>query len=96
MIIFIFKDEIDLDVVKKSWLETEGPAALKNIAEHYGIFSHLYEHGYFTPYLPLKISYDYDEDSVTPVHMGNILQASEVRFLSFRSITWLLQSLSNI
>lgn len=83
MITLFFKDKIDLDVVKKNWLETDGPAALKNVVDHYGIFSHLYEHGYFTPYLPLQISYDYDGDSVTPIHMGNILQASEVRFQKF-------------
>ncbi|KAG8179482.1 hypothetical protein JTE90_027194 [Oedothorax gibbosus] len=69
--------KIDLDEVKKNWLETEGPNAIKNVADHYGIFSHLYQHGYFTPYLPLHIAYEYDEEWVTPVCMGNILQASE-------------------
>ncbi|CAL1285618.1 unnamed protein product [Larinioides sclopetarius] len=70
--------EIDLSVVKKEWLESDGLEALQNVADHYGIFSGLYQHGYFTPHVPLTIRYDYDDDYVSPVYSGNILHASEV------------------
>ncbi|XP_015918538.1 large ribosomal subunit protein mL38 [Parasteatoda tepidariorum] len=71
-------DEIDLDQIQNDWMMFDGPTHLQNIADHYGIFKHLYDHGFFTPCLPLRVSYDYDEDSVSPVYMGNILQASDV------------------
>ncbi|GFS80142.1 39S ribosomal protein L38, mitochondrial [Nephila pilipes] len=70
--------KLDLAEVKKDWLESEGLTALKNIADHYGIFTHLYHHGYFTPCVPLSVTYDYDDDYVSRVHNGNILFASDV------------------
>ncbi|GBN48578.1 39S ribosomal protein L38, mitochondrial [Araneus ventricosus] len=70
--------EIDLSAVKKEWSDSDGLEALRNVADHYGIFSDMYQHGYFTPHVPLTIRYDYDDDYVSPVHSGNILQASEV------------------
>jgi len=59
-------------------LETDGPEQVHNIANHYGIFKHLYDHGVFTPCVPLDISYPFDKDSANPVHTGNILEASDV------------------
>ncbi|GFR00245.1 39S ribosomal protein L38, mitochondrial [Trichonephila clavata] len=70
--------KLDLGEVKKDWLESEAPAVLKNLADHYGIFNHLYQHGYFTPLVPLTITYDYDDEHVSQVHNGNILFASDV------------------
>ncbi|GIY96560.1 39S ribosomal protein L38, mitochondrial [Caerostris extrusa] len=70
--------KLDLATIKKDSFELEGSVQLQNLAEHYGIYSHLYQHGYFTPRVPLNIRYDYDEEYVSPVHSGNILQASEV------------------
>ncbi|XP_035212475.1 39S ribosomal protein L38, mitochondrial-like [Stegodyphus dumicola] len=69
----------DLTEIMEDWQKRDGITQLQNIADHYGIFSHLYEHGYFTPCVPLNIQYDYDEESASPVYMGNILQASETQ-----------------
>ncbi|KFM57055.1 39S ribosomal protein L38, mitochondrial, partial [Stegodyphus mimosarum] len=69
----------DISEIMEEWQKRDGISQLQNIADHYGIFSHLYEHGYFTPCVPLNIRYDYDEQSSNPVYMGNILQASETQ-----------------
>lgn len=68
---------LDLDAIQEDWQMSEGPHHIQNIADHYGIFNHLYDHGYFTPYVPLKISYNCGE-YVNPIYMGNVLEAAEV------------------
>ena len=48
--------EINLEAVRKDWLQTSGPFHQKVIAEHYGIFQHLFGDAYFIPRIPLNIS----------------------------------------
>lgn len=69
---------LDLSKIQEDWTKTDGPSHLFNIADHYGIFKDLFDHGIFTPCVPLKVSYDYDEQTVSPVYMGNILEACDV------------------
>lgn len=48
--------KIDLDKVKNERINTNGPFQIQRIAQHYGIFEHLFEDGYFVPRIPLNIS----------------------------------------
>lgn len=70
--------KIDLSQLQKVWLENEGCSHVQNVADHYGIYKDLFDHGVFTPCVPLDIAYEFDENLENPVHMGNILQASDV------------------
>ncbi|XP_072938538.1 large ribosomal subunit protein mL38 [Epargyreus clarus] len=82
------KLEVDLDTVRKDWLELLGPQHKKRIAEHYGIFEHLYGEGYFTPFLNLEVLYDCYPDSYLPVFTGNVikpLEASKQPIVNFES-----------
>ncbi|CAK1540538.1 unnamed protein product [Leptosia nina] len=67
---------IDLEESKKVWLETLGPHHKKQIADHYGVFEHLYGEGFFTPHLNLEIFYDV-KDLCIPVYTGNVIKPSE-------------------
>ncbi|UYV62204.1 MRPL38 [Cordylochernes scorpioides] len=73
------KLNISLEEARKNWLKENGPEEIKRIAEHYGVYESLYQHGYFLPYLPINIYYDYDAESVTPVYHGNIIYAKETQ-----------------
>ncbi|XP_041988293.1 39S ribosomal protein L38, mitochondrial [Aricia agestis] len=68
---------LDLDQAKKDWLLTLGPQHKQQVADHYGIFDHLYGEGYFTPYLNLDIFYDIKDDSCLPVYCGNVIKPAE-------------------
>lgn len=68
--------EVDLDEVRNEWLNTLGPHHKKLIAEHYGIFEHLYGEGYFVPFKNLDIFYDLKEKAL-PVYCGNVIKPSE-------------------
>ena len=73
--------------LQKDWLENEGVSHLFNVAEHYGIFKDLFDHGIFTPCVPLDIMYTCNDNLGGPVHMGNVLQASDVSyFTTFNAI----------
>ncbi|CAH0702413.1 unnamed protein product [Spodoptera exigua] len=69
--------EIDLNEAKKEWLNTLGPQHKKQIADHYGIFEHLYGEGYFIPYLNLEVLYDLKNGSYLPVYTGNDIKPAE-------------------
>ncbi|XP_064466787.1 large ribosomal subunit protein mL38-like [Ornithodoros turicata] len=69
--------KISYQEVKNEWRNSLAHNALREIAEHYGIFTDLYEYGYFNPIVPLDIYYDYDDEHFTPVHSGNIILPSE-------------------
>lgn len=73
------KLEIDLAEARKEWLNTLGPFHKRQIAEHYGIFEHLFGEGYFIPYLNLEIHYDLGSDSVLPVCTGNVIKPAEAK-----------------
>lgn len=41
--------------VKRDWLESEGQFQVRKIAEHYGIYEHLFGFAYFLPRITLDI-----------------------------------------
>ncbi|XP_049868053.1 39S ribosomal protein L38, mitochondrial [Pectinophora gossypiella] len=71
------KLEIDLAEVRKEWMNTTGPLHRRQIADHYGIYEHLYGEGFFIPYLNLDVFYDLKNDSVLPVCSGNVIKPAE-------------------
>lgn len=68
---------IDLQKMRKDWLQIDGPFHIHRIAEHYGIYKHLYEDAYFMPTVPLDISYELENDQLTRVYNGNVIKPSE-------------------
>lgn len=71
------KLEVDLNEVRKEWLQNNGPQQKKQVADHYAIFEHLYGEGYFYPYLDLDITYDLKDGSCLPVYFGNVIKPAE-------------------
>lgn len=47
--------EVDNDRVKEDWLESEGQFQIKRIAQHYGVYEHLFGYAYFVPRITLDI-----------------------------------------
>ncbi|XP_050070016.1 39S ribosomal protein L38, mitochondrial [Anopheles maculipalpis] len=73
------KLEVDLEQVRDDWLKTSGPFHVKRIAEHYGVFEHLFgRSAYFVPRIELNIQYQMGE-LVHPVRYGNILKPSDTQ-----------------
>ncbi|XP_035896478.1 39S ribosomal protein L38, mitochondrial [Anopheles stephensi] len=73
------KLEVDLDQVRGDWLKTSGPFHVKRIAEHYGVFEHLFGgSAYFVPRVELSIQYQVG-DLLHPVRYGNILKPSDTQ-----------------
>ncbi|KAG6455034.1 hypothetical protein O3G_MSEX009012 [Manduca sexta] len=71
------KLEVDLNEVRKEWLETTGPYHKKQVADHYAVFEHLYGEGYFIPYLNLEVFYDIGDGNSLPVCSGNVIKPKE-------------------
>ncbi|XP_071534080.1 large ribosomal subunit protein mL38 [Panulirus ornatus] len=69
--------KLDIDEVQAVWETTAGPHHIRTLAQHYGIFTDLYGNAYFVPRVILKIHYDYDADTVSPVFRGNIIKPKE-------------------
>lgn len=46
---------VDDDRVKADWLEAEGQFQVKRIADHYGIYEHLFGYAFFIPRITLDI-----------------------------------------
>ncbi|XP_046388291.1 39S ribosomal protein L38, mitochondrial [Ischnura elegans] len=67
---------VPLEEVKREWNATEGPSQVKRIAEHYGVFEHLFGDAYFTPVVPLDIRYKMDEVNI-PSFYGNVIKPNE-------------------
>lgn len=67
---------IDLNEAKKDWLQTAGPYQIKKIADHYGVFEHLFGDAYFTPHTALNIIFESDETNC-PVFYGNIIKPAD-------------------
>ncbi|XP_054714367.1 39S ribosomal protein L38, mitochondrial-like [Uloborus diversus] len=71
--------KINISQVENDWKRKEGFSHLKSVANHYGIFHHLFDHGYFTPCVPLDVSFNFDEETISPVCMGNIMESFEAK-----------------
>ena len=54
-------------------------AEIANAAELYGIYEDLFRGDYFSPILNLKISYDFDEELITPAYRGNVIKPHEAK-----------------
>lgn len=63
--------------MKKEWLTQGGPQHIQQIAEHYGVFEHLFGDAYFAPVVPLHVKYNIGGDKVAPVYYGNVLKPSD-------------------
>lgn len=70
---------VDVDEVKKEWLLNLGPFHKKQIAEHYGVFEHLYGEGYFVPHTNLEVFYNIRDDLWLPVYYGNVVKPEEAK-----------------
>lgn len=69
---------IDLDKVQQVYVKTTGHHDLRLLADHYGIFEHLYGSAYFVPRVPLNISYVLDDgERLAPVYNGNVIKPAE-------------------
>lgn len=66
---------IPLDRVQEVWEQTSGPFHIKRLADHYGVFTHLFPRAYFLPQVSLRISYG--QDGGGQVHYGNRLTPAE-------------------
>ncbi|KAH1003909.1 hypothetical protein HUJ04_003745 [Dendroctonus ponderosae] len=67
---------VDLEKSNQEWLHTVGPQHIKQIAEHYGVFEHLFGDAYFLPQVPLQVLYTKEEVKY-PVYYGNVLKPED-------------------
>jgi large subunit ribosomal protein L38 len=67
-----------LDEVKEEYQQEMKSYHWKSLAEHYGIFRDLFDNAIFYPSVNTDISYDYDDEYVSKVYIGNRLKPSEV------------------
>jgi len=80
---------VALDEISNDWSKTNAPLHIKKLAEYYGIYEHLFGDAYFTPYIQLDISYEYNSKTI-PVYRGNIIKPEEVYYKYFLSIIFLI------
>lgn len=69
--------QVNLENVRTEWLKTLGPLHKKQIADHYGIFEHLYGEGYFVPHLNIEVFYDLKNGFLIPICTGNDIKPAE-------------------
>lgn len=67
-----------LDKIKEEWWQTTGPYQVRQLAQHYGVFEHLFGDAFFTPRVSLDISYPLEDGKMAPVCYGNVLKPGEV------------------
>ncbi|KAL3273753.1 hypothetical protein HHI36_015181 [Cryptolaemus montrouzieri] len=67
---------INLEETFKEWTTSLAPAHIQKVADHYGIFEHLFGDAYFKPVVPMNISFA-SGDVEHPVYHGNIIRPSE-------------------
>lgn len=70
---------IDLEETRRIWSETSSPYEMHKIAKHYGIFQDLFGDAFFFPVVPLRISYEIDDDTLVKVYSGNVVKPAEAR-----------------
>lgn len=86
---------IDLEEANKEWLKSSGIYHIKEIAEHYGVYEHLFGDAYFLPIVNLKLYFN-SSDAKHPVYYGNVIkpadasQKPEVQYESDDKILWTL------
>ena len=70
---FYFLVVLNLEDVRKDWLDAEGSHQIRTIAEHFGVFEHLFGDAYFYPRVPLDVLYK-GENGDMPVYHGNVIK----------------------
>ncbi|XP_016993093.2 large ribosomal subunit protein mL38 [Drosophila takahashii] len=68
---------IDLEQVQRTYVKTTGQHDLRLLADHYGIFEHLFGSAYFVPRVPLSIAHQLAGDRLAPVYNGNVIKPAE-------------------
>ncbi|NXI40054.1 RM38 protein, partial [Galbula dea] len=68
---------IPLEEVRAEWEKTSGPFHKQRVAEHCGIFRHLFKGATFTPWVALRVEYSQEDEQLVPVYYGNIVTPSE-------------------
>lgn len=51
----LFLVNVDIKRVKEDWLEADGQFQIRSIAQHYGIYEHLFGYAFFLPRVNLDI-----------------------------------------
>ncbi|KAG6797650.1 39S ribosomal protein L38, mitochondrial [Apis mellifera caucasica] len=81
------KIPLNLEEVKRFWLEISFSYDIHKIATHYGIFQDLFGDAFFFPVVPLEISYKIDDDTSVKVYTGNVIkpaEASEMPYVEYK------------
>lgn len=74
------KLQINLEEVKNDWSKTRGPFHIRKIAEHYGVFEHLFgRYAHFIPQVKLDIKFQLSDDLYCPVYYGNRLKSFDAK-----------------
>ncbi|KAG8233227.1 hypothetical protein J437_LFUL012432 [Ladona fulva] len=87
--------KLSVEDVRKEWNQSVGPNQIRIIADHYGIYEHLFGDAYFIPIVPLDVKFKSD-NSYIPVYRGNIIkpfeasQCPEVKFDAESDSLWTL------
>ncbi|CAH0392229.1 unnamed protein product [Bemisia tabaci] len=70
------KVNISPEEVHEEWIDQYAVNQIRTIADHYGIFEHLFGDAYFHPIVNLNIDFTHNELKI-PVHKGNIIKPEE-------------------
>lgn len=71
---------IPLDEIKAEWEKTNGLFHKQRVAEHYGIYHHMFDGATFVPRVVLRVEYSLDDEHVMPVYHGNFVTPTEVSY----------------
>lgn len=69
---------VSLDDINEEWLKESASVHMMKVAEHYGVFDHLFGDAYFYPQVMLDI-YFKNGDKLVPVYRGNDVKPSEAQ-----------------
>lgn len=73
--------------MKSEWQKTAGPLHIRKIAEHYGVYEHLFgPYAYFVPRVQMNIEFKINDNESMPIFHGNRIkpnQATKAPDISF-------------
>ena len=72
--------KVPLDDIQREWTESSSSYQqhVYMIASHYRVYQDLFNNAYFFPDSLINAGFEFEEDDITPVHLGNIIPAIEV------------------
>lgn len=73
-----FLVKVDLEKLEEDWVKTTAFNHIKSIADHYGVFEHLFGDAYFLPMVDLKVCFGGEKVS-HPVYWGNVLKPQDTK-----------------